>query len=64
MSDAREVRGSHAPVGMAAAREALAAWVNEEPAGREFLQVRLLHMGGERYEIRHVRDVRRSLESL
>jgi len=64
VSDAREVRGSHAPGGMTAAREALVAWVNEEPAGRVFLQVRLLHMGDGRYEIRHVRDVRRSLESL
>jgi hypothetical protein len=64
VSDAREVRGSHAPGGIAAAREALVAWVNGEPAGCTFLQVRLLHMGEGRYEIRHVRDVRRSLESL
>jgi hypothetical protein len=64
MSDAPRDRGSHAPGAIAAARESLAAWVSEEPAGRLFLQVRLLHMGGGRYEIRHARDVRRSVESL
>lgn len=64
MSDAPEVRGSHAPGGIAAARRALLAWVDEEPAGRVFLQVRLLRTGEGRYEIRHARDARRSRESL
>ena len=64
MSDAPRERGSHAPGGMAAAREALVRWVGEEPMGRVFLQVRLLRTGEGRYEIRHARDVRRSRESL
>ena len=66
MSDAPAQRGAHAPAGgVAAAREALAAWVNEAgEAGRVFLQARLRATGEERYEIRHARDVNRSLTSL
>lgn len=57
MSDAPEIRGAHAPAGVAAARAALLAWVDEAGAeGRDFLQVRLRATGSGRYEARHVRD--------
>jgi hypothetical protein len=50
---------------VAEARRALAAWVDEAgDAGRIFLQARLLATGGGRYEIRHRRDVHRSMPSL
>lgn len=65
MSDRPGVRGAHAPGGVAEARRALAAWVDEAgDAGRVFLQARLLATGGGRYEIRHRRDVHRTLPSL
>lgn len=65
MSDARETRGSHAPGGVAEARAALVRWVDEAgDAGRVFLQARLLRVDEGRYEIRHARDVHRSLKSL
>jgi hypothetical protein len=65
MSDAPKQRGGHAPLGVAAARQALTAWVDEAgDEGRTFLQVRLLSTGPGRYEIRHRRDARRSLPSL
>lgn len=65
MSDAPEVRGAHAPGGIAEARAALLAWVDDAGTeGRVFLQARLLATGEGRYEVRHVRDVRRSLKSL
>lgn len=65
MSDPAALRGSHAPLGVRAAREALLAWVDEAgDAGRAFLQVRLLRTGEGRYEVRNARDVRRSLPSL
>lgn len=65
MSDAPEVRGAHAPRGMAPARDALVAWIDQAgDAGRTFLQVRLLRVGEGRYEIRHARDVHRSIASL
>jgi hypothetical protein len=65
MSDTREMRGIHALAGVAAAREALVGWVDEAgDAGRIFLQARLLRAGEGRYEIRHARDVNRSLASL
>ncbi len=65
MSDAREERGAHAPRGMAAARDALVRWIDEAGGeGRTFLQVRLLRTGDGRYEIRHARDVNRSIQSL
>lgn len=65
MSDAPEVRGTHAPRGMAEAREALTRWIDEGgDAGRIFLQVRLLRVGEGRYEIRHARDAHRSIASL
>lgn len=66
MSDAREDRGSHAPPGgVAEARAALLAWVDEAGGeGRVFLQARLLRTGEGRYEVRHRRDTRRSLPSL
>jgi hypothetical protein len=55
----------HAPAGVAAARAALLAWVDEAgEAGRVFLQARLLRTGEDRYEVRHRRDVHRSLKSL
>jgi hypothetical protein len=66
VSDAPEVRGSHVPPGgMAQAREALVQWVEAAgDEGRAFLQVRLLQTGDGQYEIRHARDVHRSLASL
>lgn len=65
MSDQPEVRGSHAPGGVAAARRALVAWVDEAgDAGRVFLQARLRRTGDGRYDVRHRRDVHRSLASL
>lgn len=65
MSDAPEVRGAHAPGGVPEARAALLAWVDEAgEAGRVFLQARLLRTGEDRYEVRHRRDVHRSLRSL
>lgn len=66
MSDAREVRGMHAPAGsVPEARAALLAWVDEAgDAGRVFLQARLLRTPDGRYEVRHHRDVHRSLLSL
>jgi hypothetical protein len=64
MSDT-SVRGAHAPGGVAEARQALLAWVNDAGGqGRSFLQVRLLPTGEDQYEIRHIRDVHRSLASL
>lgn len=65
MSDSPEVRGAHAPRGIAEARRALAAWVDEADGdGRVFLEARLLATGDGRYEVRHARDRHRSLESL
>ena len=66
MSDAREARGAHAPPGgVAEARRALVAWVDEAgPEGRVFLQARLRATGQGRYEIRHRRDAHRPLQSL
>jgi hypothetical protein len=65
VSDAPEVRGAHAPPGMAEARQALVDWIDEAgDAGRIFLQVRLLRTGEGRYEIRHARDVHRSIPLL
>jgi hypothetical protein len=65
VSDRPEERGAHAPGGVPEARRALVAWVDEAgDAGRVFLQARLLATGGGRYEVRHRRDVHRSLESL
>lgn len=65
MSDAREERGAHAPGGVAEARRALAAWVDEAgDAGRTFLQAHLRRVGNGRYAVRHHRDLHRSIESL
>lgn len=65
MSDARELRGAHAPGGIPAARAALVEWIDAAgEAGRTFLQVRLLRTGEGVYEIRHARDVHRSIPSL
>jgi len=65
VSDRPEVRGEHAPGGVAEARRALAAWVDEaREAGRVFLQARLRATAEGRYEIRHRRDAHRSLQSL
>ena len=65
MSDTPEARGAHAPGGVGEARRALAAWVDEAgPAGRVFLQARLLATAPGRYEVRHRRDVHRSPQSL
>lgn len=57
MSDATAVRGSHAPAGVAPAREALLRWVDEAgEAGRPFLEAHLLRIDGGRYRIRHQAD--------
>lgn len=65
MSDAPQVRGAHAAGGIPAARQALAEWIDAAgDAGRTFLQVRLLRTGDGQYEIRHARDVHRSIQSL
>jgi hypothetical protein len=65
VSDRPEARGAHAPGGMAEAREALLAWVDEAgAAGRVFLEVRLLHEGGGRYELRHRADAELGGDSL
>jgi len=65
VSDRPEVRGAHGMGGVAAARRALVAWVDDGgEAGRVFLQARLLATGGGRYEVRHARDAHRSIESL
>jgi len=65
VSDRPEQRGAHAPGGVAEARRALVAWVDEAGGeGRVFLQARLLARGDGRYEVRHRRDVNRSLDSL
>jgi len=65
VSDRPEERGAHAPGGVAEARRALVAWVDEAGgAGRVFLQARLLATGEGRYEVRHRRDANRSLGSL
>ena len=61
-TDAPGNRGAHAPGGMAEARAALIEWIDEAgDAGRTFLQVRLLRVGEGLYEIRHARDVHRSI---
>ncbi len=65
MSDAMAVRGAHAPAGVAAARAALLAWVDEAGAqGRVFLQAHLRATGGGRYEARHARDAGCPLDAL
>ena len=65
MSDQPEARGAHAAGGVAEARRALVAWVDEAgAAGRVFLQARLTAVGGGRYEARHERDGHRSIQSL
>jgi hypothetical protein len=65
VSDAPRVRGAHAPGGIPDARRALVEWVDAAGgAGRVFLQARLLRTGEGQYEIRHARDVHRSILSL
>lgn len=65
MSDAAAARGAHAPAGVAAARAALLAWVDEAGAeGRTFLQAHLRATGGGRYEARHARDASLPLDAL
>jgi hypothetical protein len=65
VSDAPEQRGAHAPRGVAEARRALAAWVDEAgETGREFLEARLLATGDGRYEVRHRHDRNRPPKSL
>jgi hypothetical protein len=65
VSDAPRERGAHAAGGTPAARRALAEWIDAAgDAGRTFLQVRLLRTGEGQYEIRHARDVHRSILSL
>ena len=65
MSDPTRVRGTHAPDGIPAARRALVEWIDAAgEAGRAFLQVRLLRTGDGVYEVRHARDVHRSILSL
>jgi hypothetical protein len=49
--------GEHAPAGVAAAREALLAWVTEAGnGGRTFLQAHLLATGPDRFRLRHRAD--------
>lgn len=58
-------RGVHAPGGVAEARAALLAWVDEAgEEGRTFLQVRLRATGGGRYEARHAADAGRAAAEL
>ncbi|HEV2131267.1 MAG TPA: DR2241 family protein [Longimicrobiaceae bacterium] len=65
MPDTLDMRGAHAPGGVAAAREALLAWVGEGSAeGRVFLEVRLLAGLEGEYEVRHAADTSLPLESL
>ncbi|MGI9179385.1 MAG: DR2241 family protein [Longimicrobiaceae bacterium] len=65
MPEALEMRGAHAAGGVAAAREALLAWVEEAGAeGCIFLQLRLLARPDGDYELRHVEDADLALESL
>ena len=65
MSDAREVRGAHAPGGVDEARRALLAWVDEAGGvGRVFLQALIRPTGAGRYEVCHRLDAHRSIESL
>jgi hypothetical protein len=65
VSDPPQLRGAHAAGGIPAARRALVEWIDAAGgAGRTFLQVRLLRTGQSQYEIRHARDVHRSILSL
>ncbi|HEY0154197.1 MAG TPA: DR2241 family protein [Longimicrobium sp.] len=65
MSDRPQERGAHALGGIAEARTALAAWVDEAgPEGRAFLQALIRAAGGGRYEIRHRRDAGFPLDAL
>lgn len=65
MSDAPRERGAHAAGGIPAARQALTEWIDAAgDAGRIFLQARLLRTGEGMYEIRHARDIHRSILSL
>ena len=65
MSEDRSPRGTHADVGIAAARAALVAWVEAGGAsGRRFLQVRLRSTSSGHFEIRHTSDLDRPLSSL
>jgi hypothetical protein len=57
VSDAPEIRGSHLPGGLAEARDALIAWVDEGgPEGRRFLQAHLARVGPGVYRVRHAAD--------
>jgi hypothetical protein len=57
VSDAPEVRGSHLPGGIAEARAALIAWVDEAGAGgRRFLQAHLARVAPGVYRLRHAAD--------
>ena len=65
MSDRPQDRGAHAPGGIAEARAALIAWVDEAgPGGRGFLQARIRATAADRYEIRHERDAGLPLDAL
>lgn len=65
MRDAPESRGAHAPGGVADARDALLAWVDEAgDAGRVFLQAHLLRTGKGRYRVRHALDAGRAAHEL
>ena len=57
MSDAPELRGSHLPGGLAEARDALLAWVDEAgPEGRRFLEAHLARVAPGVYRVRHAED--------
>ncbi|MBA4156619.1 MAG: hypothetical protein H0X65_03980 [Gemmatimonadetes bacterium] len=57
MSDAPATRGAHSPEGVARARVAFVAWVDEAgPRGREFLQIVARSTGAGRYEVLHRED--------
>jgi hypothetical protein len=65
MSEIGAARGEHAPSGVAAAREALLAWVAEAGgAGRVFLEAHLLATGPDRYRLRHRADAARPAAEL
>ncbi|MBW3629969.1 MAG: hypothetical protein KY464_11815 [Gemmatimonadetes bacterium] len=57
MSDSPEVRGAHLPGGIAEARAALIAWIEEAGAsGRRFLEVHLTRVAPGVYRARHSSD--------
>jgi hypothetical protein len=65
MPEAGASPGEHAPAGVAAAREALLAWVAEAgEGGRIFLEAQLLATGADRFRLRHRADAARPAAEL